>query len=397
MSRVRTSTLAILATSTLLAGCAGASPESGDIMIGMSTSTTGAFAAIGEPAVRGAQTAVDEVNKNGGVNGRKIKLQVLDDASDPTRAVANTRRLIADGAVAVLGPGTGNTVPQTVAVTGREKVLHISQIGPNFAEKLPNRSLPETYFGTAGDVALWAQAAFCYAEQVHDARRIAIVHTREATGTLLADAAETFADKAGIKVVETQSVSPDTTTDTSVAWKRVDEAQPDVVLNFMVGAIGGASLKTAKEVGVEAPTIGFISNGQHTVQQLAGEAGHGNITVGHITAEDPASHQEQFVQRFQAKFPDHRADDFAAYGYDSVLLTAEALKKVPGASQKDGPKLVKALEELKFQGVVAHYDFETMKEPSDIFAHAGMSLSDLIFIENVGGTLKRSTEQPTCE
>jgi branched-chain amino acid transport system substrate-binding protein len=118
---VRTVVISVVAAG-LLAGCSsgsgssspksssgGSSAASGpDIKIAESAALSGSAGAYGKAVVDGQEAMLDAVNAAGGVNGRKIKLEILDDALDPGKAVQNTKTLLADGNVAFLeGTGSG--------------------------------------------------------------------------------------------------------------------------------------------------------------------------------------------------------------------------------------------------------------------------------------------------
>src|SRR5207237_7211838 len=102
--------LSYLSLLTLLAGsgCAALggpqAQSTGPIKIGMVTSLTGNYAPLGTNDKLAVQQVVDQLNNKGGLNGRKIDLEILDDASDPNQTVIQFNKVISDGAVAVLGP-----------------------------------------------------------------------------------------------------------------------------------------------------------------------------------------------------------------------------------------------------------------------------------------------------
>lgn len=73
------------------------------LVLGMSAPLSGPLAAYGAPLLRGLQLGFDEVNAAGGIAGRKLELQALDDAGQARRAVANTQALIAGGVLAMTG------------------------------------------------------------------------------------------------------------------------------------------------------------------------------------------------------------------------------------------------------------------------------------------------------
>ncbi|HEY9104613.1 ABC transporter substrate-binding protein [Chitinimonas sp.] len=82
----------LLAASTLLHAETGVTDS--EILIGQSAATTGAAAELGKGVARGAAAYFDQINKKGGINGRKIRLITLDDGYEPDRAAANTKKLI---------------------------------------------------------------------------------------------------------------------------------------------------------------------------------------------------------------------------------------------------------------------------------------------------------------
>jgi ABC-type branched-subunit amino acid transport system substrate-binding protein len=81
-----------------------------DIVIGQSAPTSGVLGSTGAEMVLGVKICIDAVNAEGGVNGRKLRHVVKDDAYETAQTVANTRDLIEKNhAVALIGyAGTGN-------------------------------------------------------------------------------------------------------------------------------------------------------------------------------------------------------------------------------------------------------------------------------------------------
>jgi branched-chain amino acid transport system substrate-binding protein len=73
------------------------------IVLGQSAAFSGPASALGEQFKKGAQFYFDRVNARGGVNGRTIELQSLDDGYEPERCAANTRKLIDNGVFALFG------------------------------------------------------------------------------------------------------------------------------------------------------------------------------------------------------------------------------------------------------------------------------------------------------
>ncbi|HVO39888.1 MAG TPA: ABC transporter substrate-binding protein, partial [Spirochaetia bacterium] len=109
MSRGFTKALVVTALAVIvslsLVGCGPSQgKDSGPILIGGALCLTGIQAPLDEPAVRGAQLAVEEVNKNGGVLGRKVEFTNLDGKSDPVTVGNVAVELIKKGAKAIIAP-----------------------------------------------------------------------------------------------------------------------------------------------------------------------------------------------------------------------------------------------------------------------------------------------------
>jgi branched-chain amino acid transport system substrate-binding protein len=85
-------------------GAAAAAPrESGALVLGQSAALSGPAAALGQQFKQGAELFFERWNAAGGHNGRTITLRSLDDGLDTQRCVANTRRLLDDGVLALFG------------------------------------------------------------------------------------------------------------------------------------------------------------------------------------------------------------------------------------------------------------------------------------------------------
>src|SRR5918995_5249673 len=113
--------LAILAVMT-----GAGSARAQDITIAVAGPMTGAVASIGEQIRRGAELAAEGINKNGGVNGKMIKISVQDDVCDPKQAVAIANRIVSAGIKFVDGHAcSGSSIP-AAEVYGESNILMMS-------------------------------------------------------------------------------------------------------------------------------------------------------------------------------------------------------------------------------------------------------------------------------
>ena len=78
---------------------------------------SGAFSGVAAPGAAGATVAIDNINANGGINGRKISFEVVDSQSSPAGALAAVRKAVADQPLAILmSSGSGGAAAITALV-----------------------------------------------------------------------------------------------------------------------------------------------------------------------------------------------------------------------------------------------------------------------------------------
>ncbi|HTZ92957.1 MAG TPA: amino acid ABC transporter substrate-binding protein [Streptosporangiaceae bacterium] len=137
-------TTAVLATA-LVAACGGSSPSSSSsktLLIGASLSLTGDFSADGNAYKRGYELWERDVNAHGGIDGRKVKLIILNDDSSPTQVDTNYTDLITVKHVNLtFGPFSSLLTAPAAEVAHRYGFAFIEGAGGSplvFSEKLPN-------------------------------------------------------------------------------------------------------------------------------------------------------------------------------------------------------------------------------------------------------------------
>ena len=95
-----------------------------EIVLGMSTVLTGNAENLGKDMQQGILAGLERANRNGGVNGRKLRLITLDDGYEPTRTGPNLRRLIEkDNVLAIIGDVGTPTAVVAVPLVHEEKIL----------------------------------------------------------------------------------------------------------------------------------------------------------------------------------------------------------------------------------------------------------------------------------
>jgi len=113
---------AFLLVLALLSGCGPREP----LRIGFIGGLSGHVADLGEAGRNGAQIAIEEINRAGGIKGRQIELIVRDDAQSPEKAIAAANELIAARVEAIIGPLTSAMAEVVLPLAQRAGVVLIS-------------------------------------------------------------------------------------------------------------------------------------------------------------------------------------------------------------------------------------------------------------------------------
>jgi branched-chain amino acid transport system substrate-binding protein len=127
-----------------LLGSAAWAQASKPIKLGFISSLSGPQAPLGQPMLLGAQIAVDQINKAGGVNGRKLELVVRDDKAKPADATVAARELAGSGVNMLLGVVSSAVALAITAMLKQEKALLITCAA--HSDKLTKENFVRNYF-----------------------------------------------------------------------------------------------------------------------------------------------------------------------------------------------------------------------------------------------------------
>src|SRR6266851_5687993 len=113
----------------LFAASASNAQSQAPIKVGAVLSLSGPAAVFGLPERDAIEAVVEEINRTGGVNGRKIELVLHDDKTDPSEAVRGVTQVTRDGVVAIVGPSTGSGILAAGPVAERLRVPLLAPAG----------------------------------------------------------------------------------------------------------------------------------------------------------------------------------------------------------------------------------------------------------------------------
>ena len=308
------------------------------LVIGQTADFSGPQAAAVKETTAAAKAYFDAVNKRGGVNGRPIVLESLDDGFDPKRTVANATKLITENKVLalMLSRGTANA-EALIPVTRAHKVMVFAPVG---GSELMHRPANHYLFNIRPMHRLEAERAVGQLS-AQGLRRIAVAYVDDAMGT---DAVKGALE--GLKAARLEPAAlvtiPRGEPKVEAAVETLVKAQPDAVLGLCIAKSCAALVKQLRAKGSLAQFVSLSNTSSSGYVKDLDASARGVIVTQvypYPFADAPAVSKE---------FRQLAADNNLALSYSSIegfiaaKVMTEALKRA-GASPTP-ESLIKAME-----------------------------------------------------
>lgn len=343
---------------SLVAGCRGGkSAEKGDIVIASANPMTGDSAQFGDMKVKAIQLAIEEVNAAGGIDGRKVKLQVEDDIGNPKEA-PNVAQKIASNpdVVAVIGHWNSSC---TLAAREIYEAAGIPVITDSVNKQITDGKTPHVFRISLTDTRQAHQLAE-YAYNKLGVRKVAVIYTANDFGMgLNNDFTQKFKELGGT-ITASETYFEGQTKDFKAQLTKIKQTNPELL--FMAGYYTECALiaKQMKEIGLNIPILGTEGISSEQLIKLGGDAVEGIRFTGffHPAVEFPGT--KEFVAKFKEKYG-VEPDTYAALAYDSAKLILEGIK-VNGATREGVYKYLKEVKD--FPGVAGPITFDASGENS---------------------------------
>ena len=330
-----------------LAADPGVSPT--EIVVGMWAAMTGTTALIGTSERDGIQIGIDEVNAQGGINGRKLRLVAYDDAGTPQEALSAVRRLIDQDQVFALlaGSNAGATLP-VMPLINRAKIPFIASVAAHRNLFVPFAS---TAFRIYANEVVQAQRIVDYSVKEKHVQRPAIIYTSNDYGMGGVETVTAELKKANVALVASERYNQGDQ-DFSAQLLRIRQANPDSLYVWSFAAEAGIIVRQANELGLQVQMFGGGGTTTPLFPKGAGAAGEGFVapwvfpyTEDSIDAAPVTAYRKLLDKRYPSGLPAARPSLYDLAGYGAFKVFAEALRRIDGEPTRAG--LVKALESLK--------------------------------------------------
>jgi branched-chain amino acid transport system substrate-binding protein len=291
------------------------------IKVGVIATLTGVGSYQGQEELRGLVIARDEINQEGGINGKKIELVVQDSATNSEKAVNAFKELTEiDSVNYVIGDSWAATTVALVPIANQKNSILISP-----ATGLDELSKDDMFFRTIPSTDEIMKVLAKYAYYNMSSRRVGILYQNNAYGKEHTNDFKKYFESLGGTVVDVEAIDM-TQTDVHSELTKIKAENPDTIFNLhATGAMQGVPLKQAKELGINVRWLG--SYGTENTPLVKG---YGNLTDGftypyfyETDSKDPSI--SSFVKTYKEKY--NEVPTFtSANSYDALKILEKSIK-----------------------------------------------------------------------
>jgi branched-chain amino acid transport system substrate-binding protein len=329
------------------------------VKVGAIFAVTGGAANLGGPEAKTAEMLVEKINKDGGVNGKKIELILKDSGSKPENAVSLAKQLIEeDNVLAIIGPSTSGETMAIKNICQEGKTILISCAA---AEVIIDP--------VASYVFKVAQSDSDAARRIYQVmkakgiKRIGVITSNDGYGVAGGKQMAALAEVAGVTIAISEAYDKQETDLTGILTK-VKGLNVEAVVNWSIVPAQSLVAKNMKQIGLDVPLFQSSGFGNIKYVQAGGEATNGTIfPCGRLLVADQLpddNPQKKVLMEYKKDYEDRYkegASTFGGHAYDSLLLLTNAIDK---AKSTDREKVRDAMENLKgIVGIAGVFNFSS--------------------------------------
>jgi branched-chain amino acid transport system substrate-binding protein len=334
---LKSAPMLIAATLILTLGGAanGAPAQTEPIRIGAVFSETGGLASIGAPGLAGMRLAAAEINADGGIAGRRVQLVAADSRSTPGASARAVARLIQAERVVALGGLNDSTLALAGGPVAQRAGIPFVTAGATLPS-LPRRIGNAFFMVAFGDDA-----------QAHAVADVARADLRARSAFILVDRKSDFTRALARFfrqrfVARGRTVAGEMTYTTgrrnfASAIARVNDLAepPDVLFFSSLPSEAGRLTRQFRAAGVTQPILSGDGFDTPLVGRVAGALADNVYYATHVALDSRAPRVRRFVAAYRKRYGHRPENAFAALGYDTMRLLADAVRRArsptPGA------------------------------------------------------------------
>jgi len=332
-------------------------PAAQGIEIGFFGALTGPQATFALSGKNGARLAVDQINRAGGVLGKKLDLLIEDDHNEPSEAASAVSKLITrDHVVALIGE---NASSRSLAAAPIAQNYQVPMVSPS-STNVEVTKKGDYVFRVCFIDSYQGKALATFARQALRAETAALlVDAKSDYSVGLAQAFRNAFTALGGRVVDELKYSEgDSDFSAQLTALRSSRPQAIVIPGYYTDA--GLIARQARSLGIEAALLGADGWDSPKLAEIGGVAVEGAYFSNHYSADDPSTQVRTFVADYRRIYGVD-PDSIAALSYDAARLVADAMRR---AGSTEGKRVRDALAATAdFPGVTGRITMDADRNP----------------------------------
>ncbi|MDQ0573825.1 ABC transporter substrate-binding protein [Agromyces albus] len=321
LAAIAAASVSILALAGCADGASGSGSDDSPIVFGVSGPLTGNQAEYGKNWQDGFELALEEINEDGGIDGRPVEIDFQDSQGEASQATTIAQRFVSDeNILAVMGDFSSATsmVASPLYQRGRLLQLGITNSHPDFT--------------TTGDfifspsVTQEVEGRFIENGAAKFGDKLAVFYLNTDWGNAAFDVFRDEAETNGHEIVYSTPVE-EASTDFKPQLVQARDAGADAVVFYTYYSSTALLVQQAEQVGLtDVPFVAVGSNYSPEFLNLAGASADGVYTETSFYPETDDPAVDEFVAAFTEKF-DTEPNLFAAFAYDGLKQLAWAAEQ----------------------------------------------------------------------
>ncbi|MBW1801877.1 MAG: ABC transporter substrate-binding protein [Deltaproteobacteria bacterium] len=337
-----------------------------EIVIGTIQAMTGGMAYVGNQNVRGTKAMVAEINKKGGILGRKIRQIVMDDAYRTDRHVANARRMISQDKIFcfVFNLGTPTVLASRPLLNQYKVPLYGAATQSKLLDNEP------LIFSDAASYRQLCIQGIKYMMQTEGCKKIGVFYLDNPFGEEHLAAAREYLKAIGSKPVAEEKFKMDDY-DVSSQATRLKKAGADCIVIAATPPGVAKILKAAHGMGYYPKTIGPLMCSNPGFIKVAGKDAEGIFIMLPFKAPNRPE-LKPYRDLAKSYYPDKHVDNMMIAGMTNVVVFAEACKRAgKDLTRKNFIKAVETISEKNidlpyYKGADFYYSKDRHRASSSI-------------------------------
>jgi branched-chain amino acid transport system substrate-binding protein len=311
---------------------------------------SGQLSSLGQWEWKGAKLAADEWNAKGGINGRKIELELFDDQGDPTVGTNLARKIASEGFVAMIGTAESAVTVAMIPVLQQSKIPNITS-GQSPAIAAANSPFA-FYNGPTSNT--YDETLAKYLVDDKGFKNVALISNNGSFGKGEREAFTKALVDRGVTPVDDQVVTTDQK-DFSAALTSIRQKAPEVLFVGAEEVAAGLIVKQARELGITATIAGAAPMGTPVYLETAGATNaEGTVVSSPYLSNDTDDASRAFAKAYQEAHGEE-AEMHGAKAYDGANIVFTALKNSDGAT---GQELADAIRATSYDGLLGDFEYD---------------------------------------